>query len=71
MHDRLLPAVMSVAEFSAWARLGKTRIYEEIASGALKTFTVGRRRLIATADAHDWLARYQCARPALRLVGRA
>jgi len=35
MDTRLLPAVMTIADFSAWARMGRTRIYEEIASGAL------------------------------------
>jgi len=63
MDTRLLPAVMTIADFSAWARMGRTRIYEEIASGALKTFKVGRRTMIATKDAEDWLARYRSVRP--------
>ena len=63
MTEPLLPAVMTIADFGAWSRMGPTCIYEEIACGALKTFKIGRRAMIATKDAEDWLARYRSARP--------
>lgn len=58
MPDHPQPAVMTIADFSRWARLGRTRIYEEIASGALAVFKIGRRTYIRTVDAQAWLDRY-------------
>lgn len=59
MPDTIQPAVMTIHDFSRWARLGRTRIYEEINSGALKCFKLGRRTLIRRVDAEAWLDRLQ------------
>lgn len=36
--------------------IGRTRLYDEIASGALRSFRLGRRRMIPVAALEDWLA---------------
>jgi hypothetical protein len=42
----------TIAEWCALRRLGRTRAFEEISSGRLRTYKVGRRRFIsAEADA--------------------
>lgn len=50
------PAVMTVNEFANWARVGRTKTYEEINSGALAAFKFGRRTFITTDAARAWLA---------------
>jgi len=49
------PAAMTVHEFSSWARVGRTKIYELIGSGELPAIKVGRRTYIRTAEAEAWL----------------
>jgi len=49
------PAVMTINEFRDWARLSRTRIYEEIGKGSLCAIKVGRRTLITTEAARAWL----------------
>ena len=56
-----LPELLTIPEFCAWARIGRTKLYEEIGSGALRALKVGRRTLITRDDAADWLS----AQPAL------
>ena len=51
------PALMSVQAFCAWAGIGRTKVYEEIETGRLQTVTLGRRRLVPTAEAQRWLDR--------------
>jgi len=58
------PAVMTVQDFIRWARIGRTRVYEEINSGALQIFKIGRRTYISTVDAQAWLDRYTRAHDA-------
>jgi hypothetical protein len=55
MPEPSQPAVMTVHDFRQWARIGRTRIYEEINSGALRCFKLGRRTLIRRVDAEAWL----------------
>lgn len=45
----------TVEEFLAWARIGRTRAYDEIAAGRLKIKKFGRKTLIARSDAEAWL----------------
>lgn len=52
------PAVMTVQDFIRWARIGRTRVYEEINAGTLQIFKIGRRTYIRTADAQAWLDSY-------------
>lgn len=49
------PVVMSVQQFCEWSSIGRTKVYEEIASSRLKTLKVGRRRLIKYDEAQRWL----------------
>ena len=44
-----------VEEFCALFRIGKTKFYEEVASGRLKTFPIGRRRRVSRAAAEAWV----------------
>lgn len=47
--------VMSVQQFCEWSSIGRTKVYEEIATHRLKTLKVGRRRLIKRDEAQRWL----------------
>ena len=46
---------MSVNEFLKWASIGRTKFYDEIASGRLKIRKIGRKSVVSTADAVEWL----------------
>jgi excisionase family DNA binding protein len=48
---------LTVAEACAAARVGKTVLYQAIASGALVARKRGRRTLVLPADLRDWIAR--------------
>lgn len=48
--------LLTVPEFCLWARIGRTKTYEEIASGGLRALKIGRRTLIKRDDALAWLA---------------
>jgi excisionase family DNA binding protein len=52
-----LPELLTIPEFCAWARIGRTKTYEEIAAGALTALKIGRRTLIKRDDACSWLDR--------------
>ena len=46
---------MSVNEFLNWASIGRTKFYDELASGRLKVRKVGRKTIVTMADALSWL----------------
>jgi excisionase family DNA binding protein len=46
---------LTVNEACATARMGRTKLYEAINSGALPAKKHGKRTLILTADLHRWL----------------
>jgi len=48
-------AAFTVNEFLKWSRLGRTKVYQLIADGDLKSKKVGRKTLILRADAEAWL----------------
>jgi len=48
---------MPIGPFSATAGLGKTKIYELIADGEIKSVTIGKRRLIIVQSYLDLLER--------------
>lgn len=50
------PLLLSVIEVCDLVGLGRTRIYEEIRSGRLRSIKVGSRRLIPRAAIDDWIA---------------
>lgn len=52
-----LPQLLTIPEFCAWARIGRTKAYEEIGAGALRALKIGRRTLIRSTDADDWLGK--------------
>ncbi len=49
------PALLSVQAFCTWAGIGRTKVYEEMEEGRLRTVTVGRRRLVPASEAQRWL----------------
>ena len=44
----------SIPEFAYAFKIGRSTVYELIDSGKLKSFHVGRRRLISYDAAHEW-----------------
>lgn len=44
----------TVEQFIGAAKVGRTKAYEEIASGRLATYKVGRRRYISAHAVADW-----------------
>jgi hypothetical protein len=48
------PAFMTIREFCAWSRIGRTATYKEIRSGRLKLRKVGAKSLVAIRDAEEW-----------------
>ena len=49
---------LSVDDFCDLYSVGRTLAYNEIASGRLHSFNIGRKRLIPTEAAETWLAGY-------------
>jgi hypothetical protein len=50
-----LPQLLTLPEFCAWARIGRTKAYEEIAAGQLSALKIGRRTLVRLDEAVRWL----------------
>jgi hypothetical protein len=48
-------ALMTIREFCAWSRIGRTAVYREIKLGRLVLRKVGSKSLIAVTDAESWL----------------
>ncbi len=46
---------MSVKQFCLWSNIGRTVVYEEIASGRLQAKKVGRRTIIPMVEAVRWM----------------
>lgn len=44
----------TIPEFIGYFKVGRTSAYEEIGSGRLATYKVGRRRYISAHAAADW-----------------
>jgi excisionase family DNA binding protein len=51
-HERL---TCSIADACKATALGKTKIYELISDGTIRTKTVGRRRLVVVESLRSWL----------------
>jgi hypothetical protein len=56
---------MSVQGFCDRYAIGRTKAYEEIFAGRLKARKAGRRTIITTDDAEDWLSRLPVFQEAL------
>lgn len=50
-----LPHLLTIPEFCTWARIGRTKAYDEIGAGALRALKIGRRTIIMRDDAAAWL----------------
>lgn len=48
---------LTVPEFIFRFKVGRTTVYEEIGSGRLSTYKVGRRRYISLKAAEEWQSR--------------
>jgi excisionase family DNA binding protein len=46
---------MTVAELQEWLGIGKTMLFSVLLSGEMRSFKIGRRRLIRRSDAEVWL----------------
>jgi excisionase family DNA binding protein len=46
---------LTIQEFSQVYGLGRTRVYQELRSGRLRGRKIGKRTVITTDDAEDWL----------------
>ena len=55
MQTETQNAAFTIPEFLQWSRLGRTKVYQLIADGELKSKKVGRKTLILRADAEAWL----------------
>lgn len=47
--------LVSVIEAADRLGIGRTKVYDEISAGRLRTLQVGRRRLISTAALRDYI----------------
>lgn len=61
MHDHrpIDPIAYSIDDACRACGIGRSKLYTEIAAGRLKTYKIGRRRLVAPRDLREWLAAYQ------------
>ena len=50
-----IPELLTIPEFITWCRLGRTKVYEEIAGGSLRAIKIGRRTFVKRDDALAWL----------------
>lgn len=48
------PGAFTIEEFARTYRIGRSTVYELLDSGALRSFHVGRRRLISFRAAEEW-----------------
>jgi excisionase family DNA binding protein len=53
----------SVKDALAVTSVSRSLLYEEMAAGRLKSFHIGRRRLISAEALADWLQQHQAAQP--------
>lgn len=51
----------TIQQFIEAFKLGRTSVYEEIATGRLPTYKVGRRRFISANAARQWQQRLETA----------
>ena len=58
-----LPAHLTITEFCAWARVGRTKTYELMNAGELPSRKIGRNTLIPREEALRWLDAQPVYRP--------
>jgi hypothetical protein len=57
------PELMTIPERTTWARIGRTKAYDQIASGELRALKAGPRTLIRRADGAAWLSSMATIQP--------
>ncbi|WP_240653071.1 helix-turn-helix domain-containing protein [Sphingomonas crocodyli] len=55
MSEDTQSVLMSINDFRAYAKVGRTLVYKELAKGTLEAVKVGRRTLILTSSARTWV----------------
>ena len=55
------PMALSPAEAARLAGVGRTTLYIALGTGELKSFKIGRRRIIRIDALEDWLKRLETA----------
>lgn len=55
----MLPQTFTINQFISTFKLGRTKTYEEIESGRLATYKVGRNRYISGRAAEEWQRRLE------------
>jgi excisionase family DNA binding protein len=64
IYDRKLEAIgLSILEAARTAGIGRSSVYEAIASGALKAQKMGRRTIILDTDLRAWLSSLPAFKP--------
>ena len=58
-----LPIALSIPEAAKTSGIGRTSIYDEIASGRLRAVKRGRRTLILSDDLKAWIQALQPVQP--------
>lgn len=53
-HLSAQPGAFTIDEFAKTYRIGRSTVYEALTSGELRSFHVGRRRLISYEAATEW-----------------
>ena len=61
-----LRGAMTIKDFSRWAGIGRTKVYEEIADKRLAPFKIGNRTLVTYVEAVRWLRAH--AQPGVPVV---
>jgi excisionase family DNA binding protein len=46
----------TVDEFCGWARIGRSKFYQEVQEGRIRLRKIGRKSVITYSDASTWLS---------------
>jgi hypothetical protein len=46
---------MTVSEFCNWARVGRTKLYDEVKAGRLKLRKIGTKSIVIRSEGEAWL----------------
>ena len=55
MNSHTQIGALSVSDFLSWASIGRTKFYQEVNEGRLKTRKIGNKTVIRMQDALEWL----------------
>jgi excisionase family DNA binding protein len=47
---------MTVDEFCGWARIGRSKFYQEVQEGRIRLRKIGRKSVVIRQDAEAWLS---------------